>query len=313
MPRAKRWKRPAEKPQPHGAPPHIQHVGQNVVARFEGTKAGDVIRLLCMSDVHFDSVYCERDLLKRHLDENPDTWIVLAGDLFDCMQGKWDRRRNYEELRPEYKGENYYDRVKQDAVSFFAPYARRILYVGYGNHETAILRNSSTDLLQRWVEAMAKESGVSLALGGFAGWLRIVMGRFDHARTWSHGVNIRVAHNGGGGGTSAPVTRGVIQTNRQAVFLCNADIVLNGDNHEGYIVPIRREMLLESGAVVQTVTWFLRTPGYKNPVTQRYGFDTEKIQTPKPLGCVLVDIRATMVQGERGIRDVEIVPRPLVE
>lgn len=272
-------------------------------------------RLLFVSDIHYDSIYCEREVLKRHLDQNPDAWIVIAGDLFDAMQGKYDNRRSYDEIREEYKGANYYDRILDDAVSFFMPYAHRLLYLGYGNHETAVLKNANTDLLQRFAAQIHKKSDSVVAVGGFASWLRIVFGRDNNKeRTWSHGINIRIAHNAGGG-TNSPVTRGLIQTNRQAVYLQNADIVLNGDNHEGYAVPIARQILLDSGKCVQTVTWFLRTPGYKQAFgKQRVGFDIEKIATPKPMGCILVTLRALAErQSGESVRDIEIVPTPIIE
>ena len=297
--------------------PSIKLVDWNVIARFEGIKAGEITRLLFVSDIHFDSVYCEREVLKRHLDTNPDAWIVIAGDLFDAMQGRYDNRRSYDEIREEYKGGNYYDLILDDTVKFFLPYAHRLLYLGYGNHETAVLKYANTDLLQRFAERISKKSDSVVAVGGYASWLRIVFGRENGGRkTWSKGINIRIAHNAGGGGTQAPVTRGLIQTNRQAVYLQNADIVVNGDNHEGYAVPIARQILLDSGKCVQTVTWFLRTPGYKQAFgKQRVGFDIEKIATPKPMGCVLVALRphAERNHSSGGVRDIEIVPTPIIE
>jgi hypothetical protein len=76
-------------------------------------------------------------------------------------------------------------------------------------------------------------------------------------------TSAKMKYNHGSGG-SAPVTRGLIQTNRQAVFLPDADIVWNGHNHQGYIVPIARERLSDRGKVRKDLCWFLRTPGYKD-------------------------------------------------
>ena len=44
-----------------------------------------------------------------------------------------------------------------------------------------------------------------------------------------------------GSGGEAPVTRGAIQTNRQAVFLPDFQLVMNGHSHHHYIIPITRE------------------------------------------------------------------------
>jgi hypothetical protein len=228
------------------------------------------------------------------------------------MQGKYDNRRSYDQLRDEYKGKDYYDLITRDAVKWFKPYYRRLLYVGYGNHETAVVKNTNTDILQRWVYKIKEISDSPLSIGGYASWLRVVVGREQKGvkRTWAKGINIKVAHNAGGG--NAPVTRGLIQTNRQAVYLQNADIVLNGDNHEGYAVPIARETLLDCGKSVQSVVWYLRTPGYKRAYgKERFGFDTEKVAAPKPIGCCLVTIR--LFSNHDNGRDIEIVPQPIIE
>ncbi len=63
-------------------------------------------KFLFLSDVHFDAMKCDRALLRRHLKQAMvDNAIVLVfGDWFDLMQGKWDPRGSYSDLRPEYKG-----------------------------------------------------------------------------------------------------------------------------------------------------------------------------------------------------------------
>ena len=68
-------------------------------------------KLLLMSDIHYDSKYCDRKLLKRDLDNanKENALILIAGDFFDAMQGKKDLRGSYDELRPEYKTDKYFD------------------------------------------------------------------------------------------------------------------------------------------------------------------------------------------------------------
>lgn len=92
-----------------------------------------------LSDVHFDSVACDRGAVKRHLDKalNENALIIIGGDWFDAMQGKFDPRRNMDELRPEYRCEKYYDVVVEDSAEFLKPYAKNIIAVTQGNHELA--------------------------------------------------------------------------------------------------------------------------------------------------------------------------------
>ncbi len=83
------------------------------------------------------------------------------------------------------------------------------------------------------------------------------------------------------------MTRGVIQTNRQAVYLPDADIVVNGHTHDAYILPIARERLSNRNVVHQDYIWFIRTPGYKNDYGNgESGWHVESGMPPKPSGGV---------------------------
>ena len=67
------------------------------------------------SDVHFDSVYCNRKAFFQDLDTaiSQDAAIVIVGDFFDAMNGRFDPRRDMSALRPEYRRADYYDRTTQ--------------------------------------------------------------------------------------------------------------------------------------------------------------------------------------------------------
>ena len=57
---------------------------------------GEKARYLFLSDVHFDSTHCDRDLLTKHLDEAlaMNASVLVFGDWFDLMQGMYDPRRS---------------------------------------------------------------------------------------------------------------------------------------------------------------------------------------------------------------------------
>ena len=52
------------------------------------------IWFMLRSDAHHDSAHCRRDLEKRHLElaMEKGAYILDAGDLFDAMQGRNDKR-----------------------------------------------------------------------------------------------------------------------------------------------------------------------------------------------------------------------------
>ena len=102
----------------------------------------------------------------------------------------------------------------------------------------------------------------------------------------SHTIRIKYFHGSGG---EAPVTRGVIQTNRQMVYLPDADIIWNGHNHNNYVIPIKRERISNKNRQYFDVAWNVRTPGYKNDYgSGTDGWEVERGGVPKPLGCVMI-------------------------
>jgi hypothetical protein len=108
--------------------------------------------------------------------------------------------------------------------------------------------------------------------------------QFKVNKTFCASVNLKYQHGAGGGG---PVTRGTIQTNRQAVYLPDADIVVNGHTHDSWVVPIARERLSDQGHVRRDLVWFVRTPGYKDDYgSGADGWHNVRWGAPKPLGCV---------------------------
>jgi hypothetical protein len=254
-----------------------------VVVRFDDVCAGWEQWVMLSSDRHHDSPYCDRDKERRHLEKakKRGALIVDCGDLFDAMQGKYDPRRSLDDVRPEDKVENYLDSIITHAAEDYADYARNWLVMGRGNHETSIRSHNGVDLTDNLAYRLNYEHAGRVNVGGFGGWVRFV---FRINGTKSQSVNLKYFH---GKSTRAPVTKGVIQTNRQAVYLPDADIVLNGHNHESYIVPIPRERLTIHGHVKRDQIQFVRTPGYKDHWKMRkgeVGFEAEQ-GSPKLTGC----------------------------
>jgi hypothetical protein len=239
---------------------------------------------LLVSDVHHDSALCNRDLELTHLKKAKDknARILYFGDFFDAMQGRFDPRRSMEELRPEYRRNNYYDLLVQDAAKFLSPFASNILIFGQGNHETSVIKNTGTDLLNRLVYELNQTTGSHIEMGGYGGWIRFMIS--THTGVPHASLKMKYFH---GAGAEAPVTRGVIQTNRQAVYLPDADIVVNGHNHQSYYVPISRERLSNKGNPYFDIQHHIRIPGYKQEYADGSGgWNVEKGGVPKPIGAV---------------------------
>lgn len=266
----------------------VEHTSRAVTTvRFSDISAGWEHWILLRSDAHHDSPRCRQKLEEQHLKEmvKRDGLWVDFGDLFDAMQGKFDPRRDYDEIRPEDASTDYFDRIVVHAAEFYAPYAERCLLLGMGGHETAAERNAGTNLTERLahhlnVESLA-ESSHRVHTGHFGGWIRFM---FTINKTKTHQVRLKYMHGAGG---RAPVTKGVIQTARQAVYLPDANVVINGHNHQAYIVPITRERLTVRGRQHRDIQWHGRIPGYKDDYGDgSEGWAIEKGFEPAPFGAL---------------------------
>jgi hypothetical protein len=244
--------------------------------------------VLLRADVHHDNPKCDQDLEKEHLDQavEYDAPVIDDGDLFCVMGGKWDKRSSKESIRPEHQVNNYLDALVDTATEFYEPYKDVLTILGRGNHETAIIKAHETDLTDR-LAASLRRCGGNVFASGYGGWIRF---RFYDRRCksgentpWAT-IGMKHYHGTGGGG---PVTRGVIQTNRNAVIYPDADIVLTGHTHDDWAVGIPRERLSTSGAIYRDTQLHVRPPGYKDAWGDGSGgWEVERGLGPKSLGSV---------------------------
>jgi hypothetical protein len=204
---------------------------------IEGTK----MQLAVIGDVHWDNPKCDRDKLKRDLDyclEN-NIPILGIGDWFCIMQGKGDRRGNKSDIRPEHNNARYFDSIVETALEFFSPYAHLIQVVGYGNHETAIIKFQETDILARFVDLMNYKNGSKIQTGGYGGWFCVRMNIGNKIVNFK----IKYFHGSGGGG---PVTQGAINLTRALGKMEGADVYCMGHIHENSCRVNVRETLKQS-------------------------------------------------------------------
>lgn len=271
-----------------------------LTVRFQDISVGWDQWIMLSSDNHHDSPLCDRVLETRHLEKAKDrqALIFFFGDVLDAMQGHFDPRRNMDEVRPEDAKIDYYDQIVNHAVESYAPYASQIAMISKGNHETSVLKHTNHDLTSALVHGLNRAGG-NVAIGGYGGWVKF---SFEVHKTKRSCLNLKYFHGAGGGG---PVTRGVIQSNRQSVYLPDADVVVNGHTHDSWIVPIARERLSERGTIRRDLVWHVRTPGYKNEYADgTKGYQVEKWAPPKPLGCCWLHLMYD--DGRSGVINSEI-------
>jgi hypothetical protein len=266
----------------------IEKKSKNVLSLyFDDVRLGWEKWFLLRSDAHHDSAACNRALETKHLKlaQERNAHILDFGDLFDCMQGRYDPRKSYPDMRKEYaeslqSGESYFNVITKDAIDFYSPYKNLWLLQGVGNHETSVAKNSDINLTDLFVNGMQTNGGI-VNKGAYGGWVTF---HFTIQKTQRESKRLKYFHGSGGGG---PVTKGVIQSNRQAVFLPDANYVVNGHIHEAWTLAMPRERISDMGIIYQDMQYHVRTPTYKDDYGDGSGgWHVERGAPPKPMGCV---------------------------
>ena len=258
-----------------------------LIIDFANVAAGWQQWILLSSDRHWDNPKSNQALQRKHLDEMQERaglWID-NGDLFCAMQGSKDKRGSKSALRLEHQREDYFNALTETATEFFAPYAHACLLLGRGNHETAIAKHNEIDLTRTLVNELNMSTGSSIHLGGYAGWIRFRFRAGKDGRRTVHSSNLFYHHGYGG---AAPVTKGVIQTNRRAEYLPDANIVISGHIHRHWYVPIVRERINTQGSIYIDEQEHVSIPSYKDEWSgnNKMGWHVERGGGPTSVGAV---------------------------
>ena len=220
---------------------------------------------LLLSDVHYDSVKCNRELLTKHLNEAKakGAKVMVFGDWFDLMQGMYDPRRSYSGLRPEYKSINYLDAVIEDSIQYLKPYAENVTFIGRGSHETNIEKRLSTSPIDRLCQGLG-----GVTPGPYSGWILLQLIRNGFRARF----NLHFHHGYGG---NAPRSKGVLNADIDQKEWPDADIIVSGHTHQKWHLPISVERINEKGFIREATVHHLKLGSYK--MLDRFaGWEVEK-------------------------------------
>ena len=269
---------------------------RNIHEVMYDASGGGQLPILIISDVHYDSVECDREMLDRHMrwaHEN-NALVIVNGDWYDLMQGRYDPRGTKGAIRPEYVGGNYLDLVIADSVEYLAKWD--VTYImGQGNHETNIRKRLETDVLDRTVGTL-RMAGKSAWLSGYSGWV-VIRARHGKGANKHHAQTYRLHHHHGMGG-NAPRSKGVLRVDIQQMQYPDADMIIRGHDHNKWHMPITVSRLVERAMVIEKRTvHHLQTGSYKMAGDGYAGWETEKGFAEPRLGGWMVTLSNT-VQGE---------------
>ena len=256
----------------------IEKRGDCLVLRWDFS-AGDLPPVLLAGDAHWDNPDSDGELLKTHLSEAVERGspIILGGDFFCAMQGKYDKRSDKRKLKPEHASGNYLDRLVETAAEWLKPFAANVILIHRGNHETAIQKNHETDLTDRLCAELRRQGAPTIA-GGYTGFVQFFLSQGGGNRG---SLDLYYHHGHGGGG---PVTKGTIDFARYGMFaLCDA--IWSQHVHQATYGESQKIYVNHAGAIEQKTVLEIRSPSYKDEHGKgEGGFQTEKGVGPRPRG-----------------------------
>ena len=244
-------------------------------------KDGEQKWVLLISDIHYDSAKCDRKLLKKHLEQakEKDADILMFGDILDMMGGKFDPRSSKADIRPEYQVKDYFDAVVRDAYKFFEPYKENIKFISYGNHEASVIKRQEIDPLKNLAYMLGCE------IGSYQGFIRFSFYRNDKLNSI---VGTKLLYYTHGSGGSAPVTRGVIKTNRRNATI-QSDIFVSGHIHNEWVVNVPMVKVSQGGNIKKIDQTHISLGTYKDDsFSSGAGWsDMKEFPPPSMGGCWL--------------------------
>lgn len=259
------------------------------VIDLEPTDRVSFYPILLTSDDHIDHPdHCKKEFDELHRQAlKIGAGILKNGDTLCAMQGRNDKRHNKSSVKPELQKNDYWNALVKYGYNRLNPYVKNLMWIGYGNHETAPIKHSEIDPLKMIVEKM-NDTGGNVSLGQYRSW---IVFRARRPSTGGCSYKIRAFHGAGGGG---PVTKGMIAHQRLVQQTDGADLIWTGHIHEYHdsIWPV--ETLSPDGynpiaKNVHAVT----TPGFKNETKGGKGWLVERGSGSKPIGGAWLILRYT--------------------
>jgi len=249
----------------------MQQHSRNHYTLSQNVEIGQRKYVLFLSDVHYDSAKCDREMLKEHLDlaMSRNARVFLNGDFLDLMGGKYDPRNTLPGgLRPEYRKQDYFDAVIADAVTFLLPYKNLLTVYAQGNHETNVRKRQHTDPSKRLV-AELQALGSPIQLGGYSGYMRWQF----YYKTEMKSYMMHYHHGYGG---NARRSKGVLQADIDQAQFPDADIILRGHDHQKWHLPVTTERINSKMSVSKSTVHHIRCGSYKKLGDGFRGWETEK-------------------------------------
>lgn len=148
----------------------------------------DIIKVKPIMDVHKGSRTCDMRAFKAYLnDRDEHTYFFTNGDLWDSIY--------FNDKRFKASGHDYTDVDDpidieiEEMVELLTPIKDKLICIGHGNHEEAILKQCHTNMSKRLAQSL------NVPYLGYSFWFRLKLERDGATRN----VDFAVTHGFGGG------------------------------------------------------------------------------------------------------------------
>lgn len=221
--------------------------------------------ILLTSDWHVGSAEFDRRSLVRELDEarEKQARILINGDVFDAILPGDRKRYTSSALSKEMQGRNdILNAAINLAANLIDPYADLVDVIGVGNHETAVEKIHSLDLVSILVGELHRRGHHHIQHGGYEGYYRLRL-QPDRKGTRS-GTTLTYTirrHHGFGG--ASPATGNIGPLRKTAAWTPDADVVWLGHKHQRQVDASQmRERITASGEVREDPVLLVATGSY---------------------------------------------------
>jgi len=250
------------------------------------------------SDMHIDADDCERELLKKNLDycnENYDG-ILIDGDVFSCLLPKDFKRFTLAHSFSD--RDDILDHIIDYVCEFLSPYAKKIMFIGMGNHESSVLKFHGTNPIARLCRQL-KEHGGNPKFGDYQNIIRF---KFEHGKNGRVRTYDMWACHGMGAG--AKRSRGALEWD---LVYSRFDAVLYwmGHNHQAEIDYSGSYTKVNQAGKFETKhKWGIRSPSwertiavrdYDDPYDIKYGEERHGLPVAMPQ---FGELKLSMIGGE---------------
>lgn len=221
---------------------------------------------MLMSDLHIGSAFTSMAKIKEDLEtaRRYNARILINGDVFDAILPSDRKRFNPNVLSEALRGRaDVLNAALDMAVTLLSPYADLIDVIGVGNHDTALEKHHSVDLVLLLVERLnTLVDGADVRYGGYTGYYAVTPP--DNIK----GARFVFYYHHGSGGDS-PITKGIGDFQRKLAWVSDANVIWMGHKHHRYADKMMRQKLCKSGRISHIEVLCVMSGAYSDTYTQQ--------------------------------------------